>query len=515
MAKNLSLKTKLLLAFATVGCALIGVGVVNYIGGQTVIQHYEHSATTLVSNFDAMSTMRVAAKDIRVLLNTLAIPETTQQEKDALYKLYEFNRKRYEEAVQLYLSTPFAPGEKQLWDTLDVDFKKFDGLAIQLISLSKAGPGSRAQYLAVLGQQLNPAGDQYTAAMRDLAKFNQKESRYWTQQGNNAHHTFTLLAAGLISFGFVLAMGVGYAISKRLALSIGDVATELNTASTSTESAAAQVSASSQALAQGASEQAATVEEASATLGEISTLSEQNAANAAKSEALAHSAQDLTRQGGAAIDRMVDAIRKIKDGSDQTAKIIKTIDEVAFQTNLLALNAAVEAARAGDAGRGFAVVAEEVRALALRSAVAAKDTSAIIEDSVHRAAHGVAASSEVSQLLNAILTAVGEMSVILHQVSEASQQQNKSVKQVNEAVTQMNEITQGNAAGAEETAAASEELSAQSQSLSTIVTKLLQIIHGDSHSAAAQRTTPKAASSLAGRRGSELERKDPIPRLLS
>src|SRR5262249_12105503 len=128
-------------------------------------------------------------------------------------------------------------------------------------------------------------------------------------------------------------------------------------------------------------EQAASVEETSASLEEIAGMTRQNAEHAANVEDLARRTQDTTKRGGEAMTRMEAAIQSIKEGSDKTAKIIKTIDEIAFQTNLLALNAAVEAARAGDAGRGFAVVAEEVRSLAIRSAEAAKDTSSLIDDS--------------------------------------------------------------------------------------------------------------------------------------
>jgi methyl-accepting chemotaxis protein len=198
-----------------------------------------------------------------------------------------------------------------------------------------------------------------------------------------------------------------------------------------------------------------------------------------------------------AMTRMGDAIGKIKGSSDQTAKIIKTIDEIAFQTNLLALNAAVEAARAGDAGKGFAVVAEEVRNLAQRSAEAAKNTAALIEESQQNANNGVAVSNEVGGILAQIVESVQKLSQLIGEVSAASDEQSKGIEQIGTAVTEMDKLTQSNAANAEESASASEELAAQAKELGDMVQVLVGIVKGagakgtDSFSAA-PRPTPRA-----------------------
>jgi cell pole-organizing protein PopZ len=178
-----------------------------------------------------------------------------------------------------------------------------------------------------------------------------------------------------------------------------------------------------------------------------------------------------------AMTRMGDAITRIKSSSDQTAKIIKTIDEIAFQTNLLALNAAVEAARAGDAGKGFAVVAEEVRNLAQRSAEAAKNTAALIEESQQNANNGVSVSNEVAGILSGIVESVQKLSQLIGEVSAASDEQSKGIEQIGTAVTEMDKLTQSNAANAEESASASEELAAQAKELGEMV-QILVGIHG-------------------------------------
>ncbi|MCK5519992.1 MAG: PAS domain-containing protein [Candidatus Marinimicrobia bacterium] len=234
-------------------------------------------------------------------------------------------------------------------------------------------------------------------------------------------------------------------------------------------SASDQISTGSQSLAEGANEQASSLEEISSSLEEMASMTNQNADNAKQADTLSAEANDYAAKGKSSMQTMLEAITKIKDSSDETAKIIKTIDEIAFQTNLLALNAAVEAARAGDAGKGFAVVAEEVRNLAQRSAEAAKNTAEMIEESVANANNGVSISSEVAELIETIGTGSGKVKDLVAEIAAASKEQAAGIEQVNTAVAQMNSVTQQNAANSEESASASEELSSQSAELSNMV----------------------------------------------
>jgi len=256
----------------------------------------------------------------------------------------------------------------------------------------------------------------------------------------------------------------------------------LTSASDQVTSASAQVASSSQSLASGSSQQAASLEETSSTLEEISSMTRKNAENTQQANELSGDARTAAAKGGEAMTRMVSAINEIKTASDETAKIIKTIDEIAFQTNLLALNAAVEAARAGDAGRGFAVVAEEVRNLAMRSAEAAKDTSSMIESAQDKADQGVAVAEEVENVLNEVQSTIQSVASLIADVSAASEEQRRGVEQVNGAVAQMDSLTQSNAANAEETAAASEELSAQAQTLLSMVDALIRMVGSNKES---------------------------------
>jgi methyl-accepting chemotaxis protein len=178
------------------------------------------------------------------------------------------------------------------------------------------------------------------------------------------------------------------------------------------------------------------------------------------------------------MEEMLAAMNSIKQSSYNISKIIKTIDEIAFQTNILALNAAVEAARAGEAGMGFAVVADEVRNLAQRAAQAAKETAAMIDESITRSGAGVGISGRVAETLVQITEKARKVNEIVAEIATASNEQSSGVAQVNSAVSQMDKVTQSNAAGAEETAAAAEELSAQAVTLHQTVDELMSLVGG-------------------------------------
>ena len=237
--------------------------------------------------------------------------------------------------------------------------------------------------------------------------------------------------------------------------------------STSEQVAAAssQIGTGSHVLADGANSQASTLQEVSSSLQELTTRTRQNAGNAQTARSLGDEARVSAETGAAGMERLQDAMARIKQSSDATAKIVKTIDEIAFQTNLLALNAAVEAARAGEAGRGFAVVAEEVRALALRSAEAAKNTAALIEEAVQNAEGGVEINGEVLRQLTDINTRISRVGEVMGEIASASEEQSSGVEQITSAVEQMNGVTQQVAANSQESAATAQQLAAQADAL--------------------------------------------------
>lgn len=282
------------------------------------------------------------------------------------------------------------------------------------------------------------------------------------------------IIGGVIVAGWLMIFQIGRGaqqVLKRVSKTLGEASDQVS-------ASAGEVSSASQMLAQGASEQAASLEETSASIEEINSQAKRNGDNANDARGLAQEAREATDQGTAQMREMVDAMDAIKTSSNNIAKIVKTIDEIAFQTNILALNAAVEAARAGEAGAGFAVVADEVRNLAQRAALAAKETTESIDDSIRKSARGAELSSKVAQDLDRIAGKARQVADLVVEIATASREQSEGLGQVGTAMSQMDKVTQANAGSAEETAASAEELKSQASVLESAVGELVRLIGG-------------------------------------
>jgi methyl-accepting chemotaxis protein len=339
------------------------------------------------------------------------------------------------------------------------------------------------------GKELVAMGDGHLEydfqGVRKQATFARDDMFGWIVAVTKDNDEIYAAARSMRNFGFLLTVvaialvsGILFLVARSVTGPINAMIADLNAGSEQTSAAAAQISNASQSLAGQASDQAAAVQETSASLEEMSANVQNTTESAGECQELMGETRAVVETGLTAMHATVEAIGKIKESADQTANIIKTIDEIAFQTNLLALNAAVEAARAGDAGKGFAVVAEEVRNLAQRASEAARETSTLIEESSNHAEEGVRVTDRTREAFEATASNAAKVGDKVDAIAVAAREQAQGIMQITEAMESVDRNTQGSAASAEESASASEELSAQAMQLHGVVADLHALVTG-------------------------------------
>ncbi len=318
-----------------------------------------------------------------------------------------------------------------------------------------------------------------------MVGFSQVESLGWivASTAPDAEVYAPVRAIGMLN---VLVLLVSLAVTVMLVLGVtqsivrpvNKITQGIDSGSLQVASASGQIASTSQSLAEGASEQAAAVEQTSASMEELASMTRHNADNSGQVDGLMRDSLGIIERGAGSMQELSSAMQDITQASEETSKIIKTIDEIAFQTNLLALNAAVEAARAGEAGAGFAVVAEEVRNLAMRSADAAKSTATLIEGTVNKVHHGASLVAATEGAFRDISESVGKVGTLTTEINNSSSEQVQGITQVNTAVSEVDVVTQQSAASAEESAAAAEELNAQAEQLKAFTNDLVLLVNG-------------------------------------
>lgn len=279
----------------------------------------------------------------------------------------------------------------------------------------------------------------------------------------------------LVILGGLVSCAVFLILRKAIG-QMRQAASDLSDGSRQVAAAATQIASASQSLAQGTSEQAATLEETSSSTAEITAITRKNAQNTATVAGNMKETSRHVEDANQNLRMMIASMTEINTSSEKISKIIRVIDEIAFQTNILALNAAVEAARAGEAGMGFAVVADEVRNLAHRSAQAAKDTAALIEDSIGKTSEGGLKLNLVAKSIQQITSSAAQVKILVDEIDAGSREQSRGIEQITGAVEQMEQVTQRSAANAEESAAASEEMATQAQRLAESIESLRNIV---------------------------------------
>jgi methyl-accepting chemotaxis protein len=333
--------------------------------------------------------------------------------------------------------------------------------------------------LNIATMYMGTADDEFqllSKSMKTLLEFETNAAREKQKASLSGLSTIITSFLILLTAGIGLSLAISLFTARRISRPLEEVISGLIGTSGHVTAAAVQVRSSSRSLAEGVSRQASGLEETSSSLEEMSSMTKNNADNAALAQSMMGEAQRNFEKVNSQMADMVKAIHDINTSSEETGKIVKTIDEIAFQTNLLALNAAVEAARAGEAGAGFAVVAEEVRNLAIRSSEAAKSTSDLIENTIKAVKNGndLTLSTHAAFKDNAEITQ--KIGSLVNEIATASEEQAQGISQVNQAVAEMDSITQSSADTAEESAKASEELNRQAEQMQAFIEGLEAVV---------------------------------------
>ncbi len=481
--KNWTIKKRIIVGFATVLALVTSLAITSFFMFRQIRAESDFLDNDALPGMEAMTEINNTVGDIQIKVLRTILAKTGEERKKFEDEIAA-RRAEIQKQMEDYDKTITQAEDREMFKILEASRDKYIAARARLFEILNGDKPEEAAAFNV--STLRPAFVAYQEIVDKMLKYNldnanksSARSRVVTRRANLVTASLSVVVIFLgIAFATTIVIGLNRALSR--------VATMLGDGSAQIVSAASQVSSSAQSLAEGASEQAASLEETSASIEELSSITKRNAENAKKANDLARQARGAADTGAADMQAMNQAMEAIKVSSDDIAKIIKTIDEIAFQTNILALNAAVEAARAGEAGMGFAVVADEVRNLAQRCAQSAKETSAKIEGAITRTTQGVELSAKVTQGLQEIVAQVRKVDELAAEVAGASSEQSTGISQVSVAVGQMDKVTQSNAANAEESASAAEEMNSQAEMLNEAVGDLLRLVGGTQKGTAAQ-----------------------------
>ena len=476
---NIRIGYKLVFGFSVMVLIMIVVGFTGFLG---IVKIEQNLDDIFVVRLPSVDFLIEADRDLQQLLvaeRSMIFADVKSEIFKKLRGDYEENFRQSRQRWEKYKALAVSAEEKAIFPEYEKARKEWEAVSGRLVKALTAGTveGRKEALDLTLG-----LASQKFEEMRDsldkLTEINLKIAQVAHQSASAAYRKalITLLivsSAGLLS-AVLLMWGIGRGVTKPLK----GIIKRLTEASNQVLWGSGQVSASSQQLAEGSSEQAASVEETSASLEEISSMIRQNANSATHADGLVKEANLAVSDANDSMANLTESMNEISHASEETFKIIKTIDEIAFQTNLLALNAAVEAARAGEAGAGFAVVADEVRTLSKRAAEAAGNTSGLIQGTVQKVNEGGNLVTATNQAFSRVAESASRVGELIAEIAAASGEQTEGIEQINRAVGEMEHVIQQNSANAEESAGSAQEMSAQAEQMQEMVGELVALVRG-------------------------------------
>ncbi|MBK9443034.1 MAG: Tar ligand binding domain-containing protein [Comamonadaceae bacterium] len=502
--RTLMISTRLTILIGVMGLLLVLIGGMGLYGMTKSDDALDDMYSGPLSQIKLIDEIRYLSLRNRLVIANAVIEQTPERTNLTLTEA-EANIAKISKLWADYMASPLPSDEAQMAKTYEEKRNRYEQEGVRpALAALRANDYKEAQKVVV--EKIRPTFDAARDQSDIMLKFNLDEAKASFTAASSRFHTIQSVSLVSIVLGLLFATLFGVSLVRGItaplrravdvteAVAQGDLAQPVDAAgsdeisalmravthmqtslsgvvrhvrqgSESVATASAEIAQGNQDLSARTENQASALEQTAASMEQLSATVKQNADSARQANQLAMSASTVAVQGGEVVAQVVDTMKGINEASRKISDIIQVIDGIAFQTNILALNAAVEAARAGEQGRGFAVVASEVRALAGRSAEAAKEIKVLISASVERVAQGTSLVDQAGTTMNDVVSSIRQVTDIMGQISNASEEQSLGVSQVGEAITQMDQVTQQNAALVEEMAAAANSLKSQAQDL--------------------------------------------------
>ncbi|MCM2279500.1 MAG: methyl-accepting chemotaxis protein [Oligoflexia bacterium] len=519
---QLSLRAKLLVLTLAISLLCMGVGAIGYVGLHRVTAQYGHVAEVNLRNAQLLSDMLSSFKEVRIFCDLFARDDLTAEDMSLFTAKAQAAKDHFEEVNRIYGAIEFVPGEEELYRPIAKQWPQFSGFIDELLSLAKkGGEAERRKIRSMIGKDIIAAADAYGMLFEKLIAFQKEQSKVWTAKAEATATATSGLTLMVLLGAAILALSLGWLLSRALVSSIGGIAERLAAASRTVLTESGELESASTELSASASQQASSIQETVASVEEINAMIAKNAENSTTAGAEAGKMSALASSGQQAMSQVVHSIgeisetnskviRQVEESNAHLERIIglireigdktKVINDIVFQTKLLSFNASVEAARAGEHGKGFSVVAEEVGNLAQMSGTAAREISTMLEDSTQevvriidgtkrsisglmeetrgRLDQGRTVANEASSQFQLVLGQADAMARSVGEIAVASTEQSNGVRQITLAMSELNRATQQNSTSTEATARAAGKLKDQAEALQAMVAQMLELVQG-------------------------------------